>query len=111
MEWLLITFGAKLCCIFGSTLGGITNWIVNRKIKIWDIGVAVIVGIISAEILIPAIMGYWELPMTAGPAIAFLISLRGEHGERECPRKPPVFYKIRHAYKCLVRTRAFHKTV
>tara|TARA_R100000306_G_scaffold6556_1_gene9049 strand:- start:271 stop:558 length:288 start_codon:yes stop_codon:yes gene_type:complete len=92
MEWLLITFGAKLCCIFGSTLGGITNWIVNRKIKIWDIGVAVLVGVISAEILIPAIMGYWELPMTAGPAIAFLI---GYCGIRLLPRlEKALFNKI-----------------
>ena len=92
MEWLIITFGAKLCCIVGSTLGGITNWIVNRKIKLWDIVAAVIVGVISAEILIPAIMGYWKFPMTAGPAIAYLI---GFCCSRLLPRlEKALFYKI-----------------
>jgi len=92
MEWLIATFGAKLCCIFGSTLGGITNWIVNRKIKLWDIVAAVLVGVISAEILIPAIMGYWKFSMTTGPAIAYLI---GYCGIRLLPRiEKALFNKI-----------------
>jgi len=32
MEALILAIGAKTCCVAAAGCGGMTNWIVNRKI-------------------------------------------------------------------------------
>lgn len=80
MEFLINTFGAKFCCIFASTCGGAAN-VLTRKQKGWqavkDIGIAIVVGWISAEFLIPAAMAYFEFGPEVALALAFLIGYAG----------------------------------
>ena len=80
MEWLIQTLGAKLCCIISSSVGGSVNVLVKRQFD-WmglkGVGIAIIVGIIAAEWFIPPIMKHWELDMTWGPAMAFVIGYCG----------------------------------
>ena len=56
------------------------NVLVKRQFN-WmglkDVGIAIIVGIIAAEWFIPPIMKHWELDMTWGPAMAFVIGYCG----------------------------------
>ena len=77
MEFLINTFGAKLCCIFASGLGGITDQAIKRKFKIIEIGIALIIGVASAEIFIPALMSYFQFDKTVGIALAFVIGYCG----------------------------------
>jgi len=80
MEYLISTFGAKFCCIFASTCGGFTNVLVKKKWN-WsalkDILLAVIVGFISAEFLIPAAMSYWKFGPEVAIGLAFLLGYAG----------------------------------
>ena len=77
MEWLIATFGAKFCCIRACGAGGICNWLTHKKAGIKDVVVALVVGWLSAEFVIPAIMKQFELDMTMGPMIAFFIGYSG----------------------------------
>ena len=77
MEFLINTFGAKLCCIAASGLGGVTDQAIKRKFKIMEIVIALIIGIASAEIFIPALMSYFHFEKTVGIAIAFVIGYCG----------------------------------
>ena len=77
MEFLINTFGAKLCCIFASGLGGVTDQAIKRKFKIMEIVIALIIGVGSAEIFIPALMSYFQFDKTVGVAIAFVIGYCG----------------------------------
>ena len=81
METMLAIFGAKWCCVFASTLGGLTNGLVHKWMGwLWEIknlAIAAIVGWIAAEFFIPALMEQFEFgPMTA-IAIAFFIGYTG----------------------------------
>ena len=80
MEFLINTCGAKFCGIFASTCGGAAN-VLTRKQKGWqavkDIGIAIVVGWISAEFLIPAAMAYFEFGPEVALALAFLIGYAG----------------------------------
>ena len=77
MEFLINTFGAKVCCIAASGLGGVTDQAIKRKFKIMEIVIALIIGIASAEIFIPAMMSYFHFDKTVGVAIAFVIGYCG----------------------------------
>jgi len=56
METLLAIFGAKWCCVFASTMGGLTNGLVHTWLG-WvkeakNLAIAAIVGWIAAEFFI-----------------------------------------------------------
>ena len=81
METLLALFGAKWCCVFASTCGGLANGLVHTwvgwKKELKNLAVAAIVGFFAAEFFIPALMEQFEFgPMTA-LAIAFFIGYTG----------------------------------
>ena len=80
MEYLIQTFGAKFCCVFASTCGGAAN-VLTKKERGWDavkaVGIAIIVGWISAEFLIPAAMSYFEFGPEVALGLAFLIGYAG----------------------------------
>lgn len=61
-------------------MGGSVNVLVKRQFN-WmglkDVGVAIIVGVVAAEWFIPPIMKHWELDMTWGPAMAFVVGYCG----------------------------------
>ena len=80
MEYLIQTFGAKFCCIFASTCGGAAN-VLTKKERGWNavkaVGIAIVVGWISAEFLIPAAMAYFEFGPEVALALAFLIGYAG----------------------------------
>ena len=77
MEWLIATFGAKFCCIAASGAGGVCNWLTHKKAGFKDLIIALLVGWFSAEFIIPAIIKQFDLDMTMGPMIAFLIGYSG----------------------------------
>ena len=56
------------------------NVLVKRQFN-WmglkDVGGAIIVGVVAAEWFIPPIMKHWELDMTWGPAMAFVVGYCG----------------------------------
>ena len=72
-----MTFGAKFCCIGASGVGGQANWAVKKAISWRDLLLAIFVGWVGAEFFIPPVMKHWELDMTWGPAIAFVIGFCG----------------------------------
>lgn len=49
MEWLILTFGAKFCCIGASGVGGLANWAVKKEISWRDLALAILVGWAAAE--------------------------------------------------------------
>ena len=53
MEWLILTIGAKFCCIAASGVGGLANWAVKKSISWRDLVLAVLVGWAAAEFFIP----------------------------------------------------------
>ena len=77
MEWAIMTFGAKFCCIGASGIGGLANRAVKKSISWRDLLLAIFVGWVAAEFFIPPVMKHWELDMTWGPAIAFVIGFCG----------------------------------
>jgi len=83
LEWLIMTLGAKACCIGASGVGGLANWATNKKISWRDLGLAILVGWAAAEFLIPPIMKQWQLDVMWGPVMAFFI---GYSGLRMLPR-------------------------
>ena len=96
METLLAIFGAKWCCVFASTCGGLTNGLVHkwtgyaREAK--NLVVAAIVGWLAAEFFIPALMEWFEFGVYTALAIAFII---GYSGIRLLPRlEKKVFKKL-----------------
>ena len=81
METLLALFGAKWCCVFASTMGGLTNGLVHTWLG-WikeakNLGIAAIVGWIAAEFFIPALMEQFEFGVYTALAIAFFIGYSG----------------------------------
>ena len=72
MECLIMTIGAKFCCIGASGIGGLANWAVRKSISWRDLLLAVLVGWVAAEFFIPPVIKHWELDVTWGPAIAFV---------------------------------------
>ena len=80
MEWALATFGGKFCCIFASGCGGAANVLTKRTWgwgSVKDVGLAVVVGWLAAEFLIPAAMAYWKFPPEVAIGAAFLIGYCG----------------------------------
>jgi len=81
METLLAIFGAKWCCVFASTMGGVTNGLVHKWLG-WvreakNIALAAIVGWIAAEFFIPMLMEQFEFGPYTALAIAFFIGYSG----------------------------------
>lgn len=77
MEALILAIGTKTCCIAAAGTGGVTNWVVNRAIRWFDLLAACLLGWIAAELFIPPIMVHFDLHVTWGPAIAFVIGYSG----------------------------------
>jgi|TARA_R110002051_G_scaffold97651_2_gene167835 hypothetical protein len=81
METLLTLFGAKWCCVFASTCGGLTNGLVHKWMGwLWElknVGIAAVVGWIAAEFFIPALMKQFEFGVEVALAIAFMIGYSG----------------------------------
>ncbi|SVC77791.1 uncharacterized protein METZ01_LOCUS330645 [marine metagenome] len=95
METMLAIFGAKWCCVFASTAGGLTNGLVHTWIgwkgEIKNLLLAAATGWIAAEFFIPALMEQFKFgPMTA-LAIAFVIGYMGirllPHLEKKITKK------------------------
>ena len=81
METLLALFGAKWCCVFASTCGGLANGLVHTWLG-WikeakNLAVAAIVGWFAAEFFIPALMEQFEFGVYTALAIAFMIGYMG----------------------------------
>tara|TARA_Y100001938_G_scaffold138422_1_gene203892 strand:- start:13214 stop:13504 length:291 start_codon:yes stop_codon:yes gene_type:complete len=80
MEWAIMTFGGKLCCIFASGCGGLANVLTQKK---WNLGaikdilIAIIVGWIAAEFLIPAAMSHFKFNDQVAIGLAFVIGYCG----------------------------------
>ena len=72
-----MTIGAKFCCIGASGIGGLANWAVKKSISWRDLLLAILVGGVDEVFFIPPVMKHWELDMTWGPAIAFVIGFCG----------------------------------
>ena len=95
METLLAVFGAKWCCVFASTMGGLTNGLVHKWMGwIWEaknLAVAAIVGWFAAEFFIPALMESFKFGPYTALAIAFVIGYMGirllPHLERKIVKK------------------------
>tara|TARA_B100000029_G_scaffold204135_4_gene202142 strand:- start:9367 stop:9690 length:324 start_codon:yes stop_codon:yes gene_type:complete len=81
METLLAVFGAKWCCVFASTAGGITNGLVHTWIgwkgELKNVALAAAAGWIAAEFFIPALMEQFEFGPYTALAIAFMIGYMG----------------------------------
>ena len=95
METMLALFGAKWCCVFASTAGGVTNGLVHTwtgwKSELKNVGLAAAVGWIAAEFAIPALMESFEFGPYTALAIAFMIGYMGirilPHLERKIMKK------------------------
>lgn len=81
METMLALFGAKWCCVFASTAGGVTNGLVHTwtgwKMEAKNLGLAVVVGWVAAEFAIPALMETFEFGPYTALGIAFMIGYSG----------------------------------
>ena len=80
MEWLILTIGPKTCCVVSSGLGALCNSFLQKRCDlsaVKNVALALIIGWIAAEFFIPPIMKHFQLDMTWGPAIAFLIGYMG----------------------------------
>ena len=81
METLIALIGAKWCCVFASTCGGLTNGLVHewtgfiKETK--NLAVAAIVGWLAAEFFIPMLMEQFEFGVYTALAIAFFIGYSG----------------------------------
>ena len=96
METLLTVFGAKWCCVFASTCGGLTNGLVHKwtglAMEAKNLLIAAVVGWLAAEFFIPALMEWFEFGVYTALAIAFLI---GYSGIRLLPKlEKKVFKKL-----------------
>ena len=103
METLIALIGAKWCCVFASTCGGLTNGLVHewtgfiKETK--NLAVAAIVGWLAAEFFIPMLMEQFEFGVYTALAIAFFI---GYSGIRLLPHlEKKVFKKIDNALDSL----------
>ena len=94
METLLALFGAKWCCVFASTCGGLTNGLVHKWMGwLWEaknLAIAAVVGWIAAEFFIPALMEQFEFGVYTALAIAFFI---GYCGIRLLPKLEQTIFK------------------
>jgi len=81
METLLAIFGAKWCCVFASTMGGLTNGLVHTwtgwATEAKNLALAAVTGWIAAEFFIPALMEQFEFGVYTALAIAFFIGYIG----------------------------------
>ena len=81
METLIAIFGAKWCCVFASTAGGVTNGLVHTwtgwKSELKNVVLAAATGWIAAEFAIPALMESFEFGAYTALAIAFMIGYMG----------------------------------
>ena len=81
METLLAIFGAKWCCVFASTMGGLTNGLVHTwtgwATEAKNLALAAVTGWIAAEFFIPALMEQFEFGVYTALAIAFMIGYMG----------------------------------
>ena len=86
METLLAIFGAKWCCVFASTCGGLTNGLVHKwtgfAMEAKNLAVAAIVGWLAAEFFIPMLMEQFEFGVSPALAIPFF---NGYSGTRLLP--------------------------
>ena len=91
METLLAIFGAKWCCVFASTAGGITNGLVHTWIgwkgELKNVALAAAAGWIAAEFFIPALMEQFEFGPYTALAIAFMIGYMGSRVLRDLEKK------------------------
>lgn len=95
METMLALFGAKWCCVFASTAGGVTNGLVHTwtgwMSELKNVGLAAVVGFLAAEFAIPALMEQFEFGPYTALAIAFMIGYMGirllPHLERKIVKK------------------------
>ena len=94
METLLAIFGAKWCCVFASTMGGLTNGLVHTWLgwakEIKNVGIAAFGVCIAAEFFIPMLVEQFELGVYTALAIAFFI---GYSGIRLLPRLETQIFK------------------
>ena len=96
METILAIIGAKWCCVFASTCGGLTNGLVHKwtgfAMEAKNLAVAAAVGWIAAEFFIPMLMEQFEFGVYTALALAFII---GYSGIRLLPRlEKKVFKKL-----------------
>ena len=81
METLLALFGAKWCCVFASTAGGVTNGLVHTwtgwKSELKNVVLAAATGWIAAEFAIPALMESFKFGPYTALGIAFMIGYMG----------------------------------
>ena len=103
METLVALIGAKWCCVFASTCGGLTNGLVHQWTgftkEAKNLAVAAIVGWLAAEFFIPMLMEQFEFGVYTALAIAFFI---GYSGIRLLPHlEKKVFKKIDNALDSL----------
>ena len=96
METLLTVFGAKWCCVFASTCGGLSNGLVHKwtglAMEAKNLVLAAVVGWIAAEFFIPMLMEQFQFGPYTALAIAFLI---GYSGIRLLPKiEQKVFKKL-----------------
>ena len=103
METLIALIGAKWCCVFAATCGGLTNGLVHewtgfiKEAK--NLVVAAVVGWLAAEFFIPMLMEQFEFGVYTALAIAFFI---GYSGIRLLPHlEKKVFKKIDNALDSL----------
>ena len=103
METLVALIGAKWCCVFASTCGGLTNGLVHQWTGLAkeakNLALAAIVGWLAAEFFIPMLMEQFEFGVYTALAIAFFI---GYSGIRLLPRlEKKVFKKLDNAIDSL----------
>ena len=81
METLITLIGAKWCCVFASTCGGLTNGLVHQWTgyakEIKNLILAALVGWIAAEFFIPMLMEQFQFGTYTALAIAFIIGYSG----------------------------------
>tara|TARA_Y100000310_G_C20164884_1_gene570908 strand:- start:124 stop:450 length:327 start_codon:yes stop_codon:yes gene_type:complete len=103
METLISLIGAKWCCVFASTCGGLTNGLVHQWTgfakETKNLALAAIVGWLAAEFFIPMLMEQFEFGVYTALAIAFFI---GYSGIRLLPHlEKKIFKKIDNAIDSL----------
>ena len=81
METLITLIGARWCCVFASTCGGLTNGLAHQwtgyKKEIKNLILAALVGWIAAEFFIPMLMEQFQFGTYTALAIAFIIGYSG----------------------------------
>ena len=94
MEYFITHFGITLCCVIASVAGGLfnyntrklklkkprgahINWLVERKRARQELGLSIVIAVVSAEFFIPPLIHMLNISMLAAPAIAFILGYSG----------------------------------